>query len=44
MLLVLFNPQLGPLSGATTPGKSGLGSNDNEGVLCIPWNKKNLKK
>ena len=24
------------LSGATTPGQSGLGSNGNEGVLCIP--------
>ena len=24
------------LSGATTPGQSGPGSNDNEGVLCIP--------
>ena len=26
----------GTLSGATTRGQSGLGSNDNEGVLCIP--------
>ena len=24
------------LSGATTPGQSGPGSNGNEGVLCIP--------
>ena len=24
------------LSGATTPGQSGPGSDDNEGVLCIP--------
>ena len=24
------------LSGATTPGQSGLGSNGNEGVLCVP--------
>ena len=36
MPLVLFNPQIGPLSGATTLGKSGPGSNGNEGVLCIP--------
>ena len=36
MLLVLFNPQIGPLSGATTPGQSGPGSNDYEGVLRIP--------
>ena len=34
--LVLFNPQIGPLSGPTTPGKSGPGSDGNEGVLCIP--------
>ena len=26
------------LSGATTPGQSGPGSNGNEGVLCIPQN------
>ena len=26
------------LSGATTPGQSELGSNGNEGVLCIPPN------
>ena len=36
MLLVLFNPYIGPLSGATTPGQSGPGSDGNEGVLCIP--------
>ena len=35
MLLVLFNPQVGPLSGATTPGQSGPGSDGNEGVLPI---------
>ena len=34
--LVLFNPEIGPLSGATTPGQSGLGSDGNEGILCIP--------
>ena len=34
--LVLFNPQIGPLSGATTPGESGSGSDGNEGVLHIP--------
>ena len=32
MLLVLFRA----LSGATTPGQSGPGSDGNEGVLCIP--------
>ena len=36
MLLILFNPSIGPLSGATTPGQSGPGSNGNEGVLRIP--------
>ena len=36
MQLVLFNPQIGPLSGATTPGQSGPESNVNEGVLRIP--------
>ena len=36
MLLVLFNPQTGTLSGATTPGQSGHGSDGNEGVLRIP--------
>ena len=34
--LVLFNPQIGPLSGATMPGQSGPGIDGNEGVLCIP--------
>ena len=36
MLLILFNPLIGPLSGATTPGQSGPGSNGNEEVLRIP--------
>ena len=36
MLLVLFNPYIGPLSGATTLGQSGPGSNGNEGVLRFP--------
>ena len=36
MLLVLFNPKIGPLSGATTLGQSGPGSDGNEGVLHIP--------
>ena len=27
---------MGPLTGATTPGQSGPGSNGNEGVLHIP--------
>ena len=36
MQLVLFNPWIEPLSGATAPGQSGPGSDDNEGVLCIP--------
>ena len=35
-MLVLFNPEIGPLSGATTPGQSGPGSNGNEWVLRIP--------
>ena len=34
--LVQFNPYIEPLSGATTPGQSGPGSDDNEGVLHIP--------
>ena len=34
--LVLFNPLIGLLSGATTPGQSGPGSDGNEGVLHIP--------
>ena len=33
--LVLFNPWIGPLSGATTPSDSGPGSDGNKGVLCI---------
>ena len=36
MLLVLFNPLIGPLSGATTPGQRGPGSDGNKGVLHIP--------
>ena len=36
MLLILFNPYIGPLSGSTTPGQSGPESNGIEGVLCIP--------
>ena len=36
MLLVLFNPIDRALSGATTPGQSGPGSDGNEGVLHIP--------
>ena len=31
--LILFNPSIGPLSGATTPGQSEPGSDGNEGVL-----------
>ena len=38
MLLILFNPYIGPLSGATTPGQSGPRSDGNEGVLRIPQN------
>ena len=34
--VVLFNPKIGPLSGATTPDLSGPGSDGNEGVLRIP--------
>ena len=34
--LILFNPQIVPLSGTTTPGQSGPGSDGNEGVICIP--------
>ena len=37
--LVLFNPYIGPLSGATSLGQSGPGSDGNEGVLCIPHSK-----
>ena len=36
MQLVLFNPKIGPFSGATILGQSGPGSNGNEGVLRIP--------
>ena len=36
MVLVLFKPIYRTLSGATTPGQSGPGSNGNEGVLRIP--------
>ena len=34
----LFNPEIGPLSGATTPGQSGLGSDGTEVVLRILQN------
>ena len=34
--LVLYNPFIGPLSGATTPGQSGPRSNGNKRVLHIP--------
>ena len=34
--LVLFDPKMGPLSGATSPGQSGPGSDVNEGVFRIP--------
>ena len=34
--IVLFNPLIGPLSGATTPSQSGPGSDGNKGVLRIP--------
>ena len=34
--LALFNPYIGPLSGATTQGLSGPGSDGNKGVLLIP--------
>ena len=36
MPLLLFNQKDRALSGATTPGQSGPGSNGNEGVLRIP--------
>ena len=36
MQLVQFNPKIGPLSGATTPGTSRPASDGNEGVLRIP--------
>ena len=35
ILLVLFNPSIGPLSGATTPGQGGRGSDRNKGVFRI---------
>ena len=34
--LDLFDPYIGPLSGATTLGQSGPGSDGNKGVLRIP--------
>ena len=34
--LVLFNPLIGPSSGATNPGQGWPGSDGNEGVLHIP--------
>ena len=34
--LVLFNPYIGPLSGATTQGQTGPGRDGSKGVLCIP--------
>ena len=36
MPLVLFNLLIGPISGATTPGQSGPGSDGNKGVVRIP--------
>ena len=33
---ILFNPKIGPLWGATTPGRSGPGRNGNKGLLRIP--------
>ena len=36
MQLVLFDPSIGPLSGATTPDQSGPGSDGNKRVLRIP--------
>ena len=35
LTLMLFDQYIGVISGATTPGQSGPGSNGNEGVLCI---------
>ena len=32
--LILFNPLIGPLSGTTTLGQSGSGSNGNKGVYA----------
>ena len=34
--LILFNPYIGPLSGTTTPGQCGPGSDDKEEVFHIP--------
>ena len=34
--LILFNPEIGPLSGTTTPGQSGPESDGDKGVLRIP--------
>ena len=34
--LVLLNPKIGPISGATTLGQSGPGSDGNKGVPRIP--------
>ena len=34
--LVRFNPKIGLLSGATTPGQSGPGSDGNEGYSVFP--------
>ena len=34
--LVLFNPKIVLLSGATIPGQSGPGSDGNKEVFCIP--------
>ena len=36
MALVLFNPLLGSVSGATTPDQSGPGSDGSKEVLHIP--------
>ena len=40
--LVLFNPLIGPISCATTPGQSGPGSDGNKGVLRIPQSSSRL--
>ena len=34
--LALFNPLIEPLSSATTLDQSGLASDSNKGILCIP--------
>ena len=36
MQLVIFNPKIGPYQVLPHRGKSGPGSDGNEGVLCIP--------